>query len=136
MIAQEFSRQSSGRTMEENKEFRRGVAHFNSGKFFESHEIWEALWLTASGIEKAFLQGLIQAAAAFYHHSRGNSRGMKSLLAAGLAKLDHFPEVHRGIAVEKLRQDAREWVGNDGSGRPPRIQFAQGAGPKRRKVAR
>jgi uncharacterized protein len=120
--------------MGESEEFRRGIALFNSGKFFESHEVWEELWLNASGSEKTFLQGVIQVAAAFYHHGRGNMRGMRSLVVAGLAKLDQFPEEHRGIALGRLRQDSREWVDGTGSRRLPRIQFATRAGGRKRRV--
>src|SRR5580658_3004360 len=117
--------------MGENEDFRRGIALFNSGQFFESHEVWEKLWLPALEPEKTFLQGLIQVAAAFHHHGRGNRRGLRSLLAAGLAKLDHFPEAHRGIGLGTLRDDARKWMeGETDSQPPPRIQFSTGASSK------
>ena len=78
--------------MKESEQFRRGIALFNARKFFEAHEAWEELWLVEPEPEKTFLQGLIQLAAAFHHHGRGNSRGTQSLLAAGLAKLRRFPD--------------------------------------------
>jgi uncharacterized protein len=90
--------------------FVRGVAHFNAREFFEAHEVWEELWLVAREPEKTFLQGLIQVAAAFHHHARENARGAKSLLAAGVAKLQAFPEAHRGIAVSDFRTDAKNWL--------------------------
>jgi uncharacterized protein len=112
------------RRLEENRKFQRGVALFNAGDFFESHEVWEELWLAASGDERTFLQGLIQVAAALHHFGRGNLLGMRSLLAAGLAKLDGFPDAHWGIDVAKLREEAREWVGReDPAGNLPRISL-------------
>jgi hypothetical protein len=121
----------TGRAMKENAQFRRGIALFNAGKYFKSHEVWEELWLAASGDEKTFLQGLIQVAAAFHHHGRGNTRGMKSLLAAGLAKLGGIADGHRGIAVEKLCVDARDWAERDaGHGRLPRIRSVRVTGAK------
>ena len=96
--------------MNENDAFERGVAHFNAREFFEAHEVWEELWLRAPEPEKTFLQGIIQIAAAFHHHQRGNSSGAKSLLAAGLAKLERFPQSHRGIDVAALRAEAQAWV--------------------------
>jgi len=120
--------------MGESEEFRRGIALFNSGKFFESHEVWEESWLKALGPEKTFLQGLIQVAAAFHHHGHGNRRGLRSLLAAGLAKLDHFPETHRGIGLGKLRDDARKWMDEGADSRPlPRIKFSTGVSSKARR---
>ena len=63
-----------------------------------------------AGAGENVLQGLIQVAAAFHHHSRENARGAKSLLAAGVAKLQGFPEGHRGIAVSDLRTEAKSWL--------------------------
>ena len=95
--------------MRENQQFTRGIGLFNARKFFEAHEAWEELWLAESGAQKTFLQGLIQLAAAFHHHARGNPSGTESLLAAGLAKLAPFPGEFRGIQLAKLRRDARTW---------------------------
>lgn len=114
----------SEHAMKESGRFRRGVTLFNAAKFFEAHEVWEELWLKESGTEKMFQQGLIQVAAAFHHHLHGNSRGRHSLLVAGLAKLERFPDEHRGIALGKLRADARAWVqlsGADKGVRPARL---------------
>jgi uncharacterized protein len=88
-------------------QFERGVALFNQGEFFQAHEVWEEIWLAEDEPEKAFLQGLIQVAAAFYHAQRGNAGGMKSLLAVGLLKLSRFPNDHRGIGVAALCEEAQ-----------------------------
>ena len=106
----------------DESQFARGIAHFNAGKFFEAHEVWEGLWLVAREPEKTFLQGLIQVAAAFHHHARENARGAKSLLAAGIAKLQGFPEDHRGIAVSDFRVEVKGWLEEieAGSGRESR----------------
>jgi predicted metal-dependent hydrolase len=96
---------------QEAEKFREGLEHFNRGRFFEAHESWEEIWLPAAEPEKTFLQGIIQVAAAFHHHQRGNRAGTKSLLRAGLKKLERFPSQHRGIQLEKLRAAARRWLG-------------------------
>jgi uncharacterized protein len=90
--------------------FARGVLLFNAKYFFEAHEAWEELWLRTAPPEKTFLQGLIQVTAAFHHHSRNNLRGMKSLLRAGLAKLEPFPGNHRGMNISELRERGRNWL--------------------------
>ena len=95
--------------MNDDEKFRRGVADFNAGRFFEAHEVWEELWLAAPEPEKTFLQGLIQIAAAFHHHGRGNARGRQSLLAAGIAKLAECPDEFRGMAIAKLRREVEDW---------------------------
>jgi hypothetical protein len=112
--------------MEETKKFQRGVALFNAGEYFEAHEVWEELWLAAAGEERTFLQGLIQVAAALHHFGRGNLLGMRSLLAAGLAKLDGTPDRYWGTDIAKLREDVREWVGReDQAGNLPLICMAE-----------
>jgi predicted metal-dependent hydrolase len=96
--------------MTESEQFERGLAHFNAGEFFEAHEVWEEIWLAAPVPEKTFLQGMIQIAAAFHHYDRGNLRGTKSLLVAGLTKIDGFPGDHRGLALAELRDESQEWA--------------------------
>jgi predicted metal-dependent hydrolase len=90
--------------------FAHGIALFNSRHFFEAHEAWEEIWLHTHPPEKTFLQGLIQVTAAFHHHSRNNLRGTKSLLRAGLDKLDAFPANHRGLHIDRLRGAVRDWL--------------------------
>jgi hypothetical protein len=94
----------------EGELFAHGVTLFNTRYFFEAHEAWEEIWLHTAPPEKTFLQGLIQVTAAFHHHSRENLRGTKSLLRAGLLKLEDFPPHHRGLHIEKLRKVARRWL--------------------------
>ena len=120
-----------GRAMKDGEPFARGLAHFNAGEFFEAHEAWEQIWLGAADPEKSFLQGMIQIAAAFHHHGRGNSRGTQSLLAAGLIKIDAFPDGHRGLALAEIRNEARKWIQGLAEGKdlsrqqPPRIRLSR-----------
>ena len=99
--------------------FSEGLEAFNSGQFYEAHEIWEEVWLKTPNPEKMFLQGLIQVAAAFHHYSRANSLGARNLLHAGLLKLDFFPEEHRGLALEPLRAAVRLWLAELDAGKNP-----------------
>ena len=106
--------------MKGEDQFERGIAHFNAQQYFEAHEVWEELWLAAPEPQKTFLQGLIQVAAAFHHRSRGNARGLASLLAAGMAKLKGFSEDYRGIALGELRREVERWmdaISADGEGK-------------------
>ena len=59
-------------------ELREGLRCYHSGAFFEAHEHWELMWLSAPEPEKTFLQGLIQVAASFHHFQRKNLAGAKS----------------------------------------------------------
>jgi uncharacterized protein len=125
--------------MTESGQFERGLAHFNAGEFFEAHEVWEEIWLTASVPEKTFLQGMIQIAAAFHHYGRRNLRGTKSLLVAGLAKINGFPGDHRGLAIAELRVESQEWVAalaaekSLGRRKPPEIRIAKPVSARKEK---
>lgn len=90
--------------------FARGIAQFNRGEFFASHETWEEIWLAAAEPDKTFLQGIIQVAAALHHYTRGNLAGAESLLRVGLKKLEQFPADYRQIQLEPLREAARRWI--------------------------
>jgi uncharacterized protein len=105
--------------MNNNDQFQRGIALFNSEEFFQAHEVWEELWLAEAEPERTFLQGLIQAAAAFHHYIRGNFSGAQSLLASAALKLQRFPVEHRGIASGQLRDQVVWWAQALGEGADP-----------------
>src|SRR5271169_1178424 len=86
-----------------------GVRLFNSQKYFETHEVLEEVWLKTKGERKVFLHGLIQIAAAFHHHTRGNPAGFRSLLEKGLRKLESFAEDEEGIDLGSLRIQLQPW---------------------------
>src|SRR5262249_51243733 len=85
-------------------DLREGLGCFHSGAFFEAHEHWESVWLTAQEPEKTFLQGLIQVAAAFHHFQRGNYAGTISLLQSALRRLDAYPEAFARVAVARFER--------------------------------
>ena len=90
--------------------FRQGLDEFNNECFFEAHEAWEEIWLASEEPQKRFLQGIIQIAAAFHHYQRGNRRGARSLLEAGLRRVEGFAADHCGIELEELRRAGGEWA--------------------------
>ena len=124
---------------DDDQKFERGVAEFNAGRFFEAHEAWEELWLSAAEPEKTYLQGLIQIAAAFHHHARRNPRGAQSLLLAGIAKLNGCPSDFRGIGVAGLQREATRWVEilcrmeESEALELPKIRVAKAKGTKRKR---
>jgi uncharacterized protein len=91
-------------------ELHEGLRCFHSGAFFDAHEHWESVWLTAEEPERTFLQGLIQVAAAFHHFQRGNSAGTISLLRSALRRLDGYPETFADIAVAPFCEAIRVWL--------------------------
>ena len=86
-----------------------GIHLFNTRKFFEAHEAFETVWLTAKGHRKTLVQGLIQVAAAFHHHMGGNPAGFRSLLEKGCAKLERFEAEVEGLNLARFMQELRPW---------------------------
>jgi predicted metal-dependent hydrolase len=99
--------------------FEEGLALFNAGRFFQCHEVWELAWRRASGIEKNFLQGMIQSAVALLHAERGNRRGAASVHAKARARLDTIDEVYAGIALNEFRVALANFFGTLCAGNEP-----------------
>jgi len=80
----------TGQPEDERYRLASGVTLFNSALFHESHDALEGLWAGASGDLKTGLQGLIFAAAGFYHQQHHDAIGMISLWKDALATLAPF----------------------------------------------
>jgi predicted metal-dependent hydrolase len=114
-------------------QFLQGIEHFNAGRYFDAHEVWEEIWLLASGDTKLFYQMLIQAAVALHHYERANARGARGLYANVIGKLERLPAVFMSIdLVDFSRQFRRALAGlmeNDNEAAPtdhthrPRIKL-------------
>src|SRR5262245_46128417 len=76
-----------------------GVLLFNRGDFFEAHEAWESLWMDTAGPDKAFYQGLIQAAVGLCHFCNGNVRGAVKLYHSSRGYMSRYGEHHLGLDV-------------------------------------
>ncbi len=115
-------------------EFYQALDEFNDGYFFESHETLEDLWMVTPWPERQFFQGVIQLAAAFVHHARGEYAGATKLLDAAAAKLAEFAPDFLGVNVAALLSEIKrtkeelaalgeerflEWD----AGRIPRVRF-------------
>src|SRR5262245_9923304 len=75
-----------------------GVVLFNRRDFFEAHEVWESLWLSPDvGVDRRFVQGLIQAAVGLYHFATGNLRGAKKLYGTARAYMEAYPSPYLGL---------------------------------------
>jgi len=84
------------------RSYARGIRLFNEGRFFDAHEALEDVWRAAPAERKRFLQGLIQVAVAFHHHSQGNMVGTASLLRRAARNLSAYPDEFGGIRVRTL----------------------------------
>jgi len=81
----------------------RGVGLFNSGLYWEAHEIWEEEWTPdRKGPDAGFYKGLIQVAAGCLHYTRRNRRGAVNKWRSGAAYLRPYLPVHRGVLLEPL----------------------------------
>jgi threonine dehydratase len=110
-------------------DFTRGIALFNEGHFFEAHEALEDVWRAAPPDEKKFLQGLVQLAVAFHHHSTGNHVGMRSVMARGIRNIREGNRLP-SIDLDSLLASLNRWQeALDKGGMPdlPRMEmFASG----------
>ncbi|HEY3247933.1 MAG TPA: DUF309 domain-containing protein [bacterium] len=101
-----------------------GVLLFNNGLYFECHELLETAWKQTAGSEKNFLHGLVQLAAAFYHHEKPNPHGFRTLLGKASRRLDPYPSPYMGIELTRLRRSMTRWkefLATDGGEKAPPI---------------
>lgn len=102
---------------------------FRAQLYFEVHEVLEPPWMKAVGREKAWLQGLIQAAVAWHHADSGNCRGARSLSAAALEKLGDAPDVWNGFEIGIVRRAVdglTRWLVEESGRSKPDRPFVEG----------
>jgi hypothetical protein len=85
-------------------EYLMGIQHFNSGMYFEAHEIWEEIWLRSSDEARVFYQMLIQAAVALLHHQRGNYRGARGMYQNVVEKLAILPPAFMSLDLVDFKR--------------------------------
>lgn len=104
-------------------QYLQGIEHFNAGRYFDAHEVWEEVWLRASGDTKLFYQMLIQAAVALHHYERGNARGARGMHANVTEKLERLPDVFMSLDLvnfsRQFRASLSELIENNNEAAPP-----------------
>lgn len=94
-----------------NDQLREGVHLFNERRFFESHEVWEALYLEADARHKPFLEGLVQLAAALRIYSDfGESQGPVRMIYQALIRFEAYPPVYFGVKIKALSLSMQSWA--------------------------
>ena len=89
-------------SLERNHEL--GREYVRTGRFFPAHEAWETAWKQARGTSDAeFFKGLSQMGAGYVHLLRGNAHGAVTLLRRAAGRVGGYPNGHRGIATQALR---------------------------------
>jgi predicted metal-dependent hydrolase len=90
-------------------QYLRGIELFNAGRFFESHEAFEEIWLKAKGTEREFLHALIQTAAALHHLGRGNDKGAKSVFERARRMFKSLPPIVMKLDTIALAQELEKF---------------------------
>jgi predicted metal-dependent hydrolase len=76
---------------------------FNTGDFFECHEILEDVWFDVRDRSRDFYQGLLHIAVGFYHLTKKkNPKGTILQLDKAILKLEPYGKEFSGIETEKL----------------------------------
>lgn len=82
---------------------REGIELFNSGRYWDAHEIWEREWTPdRRGADAGFYKGLIQVAAGCLHYGRRNRRGAVNKWRSGVGYLRPYLPEHNGVALAPL----------------------------------
>ena len=95
---------------DEERHFTRGIALFNSRKFWEAHEAWEEIWQHHPEDGRFFIQGLIQLAAAYHQLLRKIYRGYVIHMKQARERLVLFPNTFLGINVAALLESINRSV--------------------------
>jgi predicted metal-dependent hydrolase len=80
----------------------KGVELFNSGLYWETHEVLEKVWLRDTPPRKKFLHGLIKIAVGYHHFKNGKHSSMLHMLVAGRELLLPFSPTYMGLDVGDL----------------------------------
>jgi predicted metal-dependent hydrolase len=84
---------------------------FNRQRFFEAHEVLEALWLPQrQGPNGLFYKGLIQLAGAFVHWQKNRPGPAVALLKLAQNNLRKYPGIHDGLSVENVLAMTDAWL--------------------------
>ena len=82
---------------------REGIDLFNSGRYWDAHEVWERDWTPdRKGPDSGFYKGLIQVAAGCLHYTRRNRRGAVNKWRSGAGYLRPYLPAHNGVALAPL----------------------------------
>lgn len=89
--------------------YARGIELFNSGQYFECHEVLEEIWTVARGGRRLFLQALIHCAVAMHHYERANANGARLQMGKALKKLAGYLPIYGCLDTLTLYRDGIGW---------------------------
>lgn len=94
-----------------NPRLQRGINLFNSGRYWDAHEVWEAEWTPdRKGPDSGFYKGLIQVAAGCLHYGRHNRRGAVNKWTSGAGYLRPYRPVHAGVRLAPLVREVEGYL--------------------------
>jgi len=84
---------------------------FNSGRFFDAHEVLEDAWREAPRHSplRRHLQGMVQLAVAFHHQSKGNHVGARSVLERAVRNISGADISFPDLDLDRLRAELEIW---------------------------
>jgi uncharacterized protein len=92
----------------EDELFSEARDYFNRERYWECHEVFEAIWRLKQGQEKRYLQGVILVCAAFVHHQKGEEEVALGVMRRAANQLDYPAKEYGGFSVPDLAARARE----------------------------
>jgi uncharacterized protein len=102
----------------------RGVELFNSGRYWDAHEVWEEEWTPdRKGPDSGFYKGLIQVAAGCLHYTRRNRRGAINKWRSGADYLRPYVPAHKGLQLSPLVETVDDFLILMGSREWPELEM-------------
>jgi len=99
---------------------REGIGLFNDGRFFECHEVLEALYLETDDANKPFLEGLIQLAAALRIFADfGEVKGPVRMVRQALIRFENYQPAFMQVRVAELSAALEAWAKATEAGSAP-----------------
>ena len=84
-----------------------GIRLFNSGEYYECHEVLEDICRDERDTIRYLYQGILQIGVGLHHLRNGNFRGASLLLHDGIDKTHRFGPACMGIDTASLCDDAQ-----------------------------
>ena len=104
---------------------------FNQQRFFEAHDVLEALWLPQRrGPNGSFYKALIQLAGAFVHLQKNRPHPAAALFKLALANLEKYPAKHERLNAAAVCGLIRNWLGSLEAAHFEKNPFTSGNAPK------
>jgi uncharacterized protein len=106
--------QEPTRFLPKDRVIQESIGLFNAERYWEAHEVLEALWRVSQGDEKRLLQGLILVCATLVHHQKGNDDVALGVARRALPLLEWRSGSYLGLDVAVVVKRMKRMV-EDGS---------------------